>query len=139
MGAVDLFRMAVPAIIIPIAVFVANWIYRSNKKYSKTAAGDFILAVLIFDGGAVTSSDQFQPFIKDPLLRTIVIDWHVCAAIVGGLLWAAILKWGEPRVANYYKVDPPWRQDFPFIAFSLCWMGVLILVAAQVSFFVIKG
>jgi hypothetical protein len=135
----DFFRMAVPAIIIPLGVFSANWIYRNNKEYAQTAAADFILAVVIFDGSVVAASNEFEPFIHNSILRSLVVDWHIAIAIVGGLLWAGVLKWGEPVIAQYYESPPYSRDNFPIFTYVLCWMSVLALVTAHVTFFVING
>jgi hypothetical protein len=134
----EIFKVIVPTVVVPMAVFGVNWTYRANRGYAQTAASDFILAVLIFDGGVVAVSQEFEPFIRHPELRHIIVYWHMTIAVIGGAIWWCILKWGEPVVAEYYETKRN-RPRFPFFTLAFCWMAVFALVAAHVGFFVLKG
>src|SRR5215208_6444690 len=130
-----------PTVVIPIAVFGVNWGLRETKGYSQTAASDFALAMLIFDGGMISASEAVHPFINNPELRTIVIAWHLLMGIVTAFVWYfLLLKWGEPAVAEYYKKRgrrrgaSPSGQRFPIGVFAVCWMVVFALISARVSF-----
>lgn len=132
----ELAKVGTVAIIVPLAVFSANWIHRSNKGYSQTAAADFILAVLIFDCTVVIIAHEFEPFIRAPELRPFVVYWHVAIAFISGLIWAGIVTWGEPALAKYYEAKRH-RPSFPAATFLICWMSVLMLITAHVAFFVV--
>lgn len=134
MSVVETIRVGVPAFIVPAVVFGGNWAWRSEKEYNQTAASDFLLALLIFDGAVIATSETFQEFVRDPELKTIVIGWHITMAAISIALWWSILRWGEPRLARYYQNDR--RGTFPWLTFWTCWGFVLLLVMARVLFFV---
>jgi hypothetical protein len=134
---VEAFRVGVPAIVVPLGVFAANWAFRHRNGYAQTAAADLILAVLIFDGGAVAASEALEPFVRNADLRSIMVGFHMSIAVIGGFIWWAILTWGEPAVTEYYEASGLGR--FPFVSFALCWMGVFFLICAHVLFYFIQG
>jgi hypothetical protein len=135
----EIAKVAIVAVLIPLAVFTANWIHRSHKGYAQTAAADFILAIVIFDLAVIVASQDFEPFLRSPVLRPVIVYWHFVAAFLSGLLWAGIVRWGEPAMARFYEMKIVYqRTSFPVGTFLTCWMGVLGLVAIHVAFFAIK-
>jgi hypothetical protein len=134
---VELFKVGVPAVIIPLAVFGANWAYRHHSEYNQTAASDFIMAVLIFDGTVVSAAKEFEPFIQHPELRLMAANWHITVAVLGGILWWLIVTFAEPVVAAHYSTRRN-RPPFPFRTLLNCWVGVFILISVHVSFFVLR-
>ena len=135
-----LLQIGVPAVVIPIAVFVGNWALRYREGYEQTAAADFILAVLIFDGAVVTTSTDFAPFVQDPDLQPIIFYWHIIMGFICCGLWWLITMFGEPVLADYYSKRSVYPQQwFPFLPIVLCWIGVFILLSMHVGFFVWRG
>jgi hypothetical protein len=135
----EVVKVATVAVIVPLAVFSANWIHRSRMGYSQTAAADFLLAIIIFDAVVVLTAQDFEPFLRSPQLRPVMAYWHFIAAFLSGLAWAGIVKFGEPALASYYKLrDTPLRTTFPGFTFLWCWMAILALIALHVGFFAIK-
>lgn len=130
----EMVRVIVPAVIIPAAVFSGNWAFRYREQYTQTAASDFLLALLIFDGAVVTTAKDFEPFIHDAELKEIVVQWHVVLAILALALWWLIIKFGEPIVASYYARSAPGPIAF-FSTLSICWMAVFMLVSVHIGFF----
>jgi hypothetical protein len=130
----EMVRIVVPAVIIPGAVFTGNWAFRYREQYTQTAASDFLLALLIFDGAVVTTAKDFEPFIHDPELRQIVVQWHVVLGILAIGLWWLIIKYGEPVVASYYRHGDPGVIAF-FATLSVCWVAVFMLVSVHIGFF----
>jgi hypothetical protein len=137
MSLVEVFRVGVPAVVVPLAVFSANWAYRHRNGYAQTAAADFILAVLIFDGGVVAASEAVEPLVRNVDLRTIIVGYHMSIAVLGGLVWWAIVTWAEPALARYYEAGK--EVHFPFVPMVLCWIAVFILVSLHMGFFFIRG
>ena len=135
---VEAFRVGVPSVVVPLTIFGINWAFRERNGYAQTAAADFILAVLIFDGVAVVAAKEFEPFINNPELQSIVGYWHMTIAALGALLLYFILKWGEPRVARYYQAKRQ-RPRFPIFTMMFCWAAVFALISAHIGFFVIRG
>jgi hypothetical protein len=78
---VDFVRVIVPSVVIPAAVFGGNWAIRHKLHYTQTAAADFILAVLIFDGTVVTTTTEFEPFIRNQEFRQIAVHLHIVLAV----------------------------------------------------------
>lgn len=135
----EIFKVTTVAVLVPLAVFSANWIHRSRMGYSQTASADFVLAVIIFDVVVVLTSQEFEPFLRSPELRPIIGYWHFTIAFIAGLIWAGILKFGEPPLAAYYEgVGARKKGSFPAVTFVFCWMAILILIALHVGFFVIQ-
>ena len=133
----ELARLVTATVVIPIGVFGANWFHRAQNGYTQTAAADFLLAVLIFDAALVITAKEFEPFVRNPELRTITQYWHVGAFVVSGAIWMSIVRWGEPALAAYYRyVRPHSRPAFPWIAFALCWVAIIVLIVFHVRFFV---
>jgi hypothetical protein len=130
----EMVRVIVPAVIIPAAVFGANWAFRYKEQYTQTAASDFLLAVLIFDGAVVTTAKDFVPFIHDPELKQIVVHWHVVLAIAAIGIWWLIVRFGEPVVASYYERGTPNTAAF-FGTLWICWAAVFVLVSVHIGFF----
>jgi hypothetical protein len=136
---VEVVKIATVAVVVPLAVFSANWIHRSQMGYSQTAAADFILAVIIFDIVVVLTAQDFEPFLRSPELRPVMAYWHFVAGVISGLVWASIVRFGEPILASYYELKgSPLRPSFPGITFLLCWMSILVLIALHVGFYLIK-
>jgi hypothetical protein len=131
---VEMVRVIVPAVVIPAAVFAGNWAFRYREQYTQTAASDFLLAVLIFDGAVVTTAKDFEPFIHDPELRQIVIHWHVVLGIIVVGTWWLIIRFGEPIVADYYDRGTPGTVTF-FGTLAICWAAVFMLVSVHIGFF----
>ena len=133
----SLLQIGMPAVIIPTAVFVGNWALRYREGYEQTAAADFILAVLIFDGAVVSTSKDFAPFVQDPTLQQITFYWHILMAFGCCFLWWLVTTFGEPRLAEYYATKSVYTQEwFPFVPVMLCWVGVFILLSLHILFFV---
>lgn len=129
-------KVATLAVIVPLAVFIANWVHRSRKGYSQTAAADFLLGVFIFDASVILATDEFRPFLQSAQLRGMIAYWHFDIGFVAGLLWLAILRFGEPVIENYYRNKAEHSlMSFPFFTFIACWLPVLIIIAFHVGFF----
>ncbi len=46
---------------------------------------------------------------------------------MSGAIWKSIVRWGEPALAAYYRyVRPHSRPAFPWIAFALCWVAIIV-------------
>ena len=134
----EMLRVIVPAVVIPAAVFCGNWAVRYKEEYTQTAASDFILAMLIFDGAVVTTAKDFEPFIQNPDLKQIVLYWHVCLGIAGMGLWWLIATFGEPVVAGFYTRRETGQLTF-FLTLAICWVAVFILISVHISFFFWHG
>jgi hypothetical protein len=133
----EFVRTYVPAIVIPLVVFGANWAFRQRNGYALTASADFILAVLIFDGTVVSSSETFTQFVQNAELRATVVNYHLLFAALGCLLWWAIAQWCERPLAAYYEEGSGLGgASFPIVAFALCWMGAFVLISIHVLFFI---
>lgn len=132
-------KAATLGVVVPLSVFTANWVHRSNKGYPQTAAADFLLGVLIFDASVVLATSDFSPFVQSGYLREMIGYWHFVIAFISGLVWLAIVKWGEPVFERYYgTAKEAGRRRFPIFTFLACWFPVLVLVAAHVGFFALK-
>lgn len=133
---VELVRTLVPSVVVPIVVFGGNWAVRYKSGYAQTAATDFILAILAFDGAVITGADAFEPFIRDPDLRQIAVQWHWCLGAAGCFLWWLIATFGEPIVAAHYAATPtaPSKTTF-FLTLMVCWTFVFILISAHIGYF----
>jgi len=137
---VEIAKMATAAVAVPLAVFSANWIHRSQMGYSQTAAADFILAIVIFDAVVVLTAHDFEPFLRSPELRPVMAYWHFVAGVISGLVWAGIIRFGEPKLALYYELKhSPLRPRFPGFTFLFCWTSILALIALHIGFFLIKS
>ncbi len=136
----EFMRIFVPAVVIPIAVFGGNWAFRYHSDYAQTAASDFLLAVLIFDGAVVTTAKEFEPFIKNAELRQIALHWHVILAVVVAFVWWLILTYAEPVVAAHYssRRNKPGRLAL-VLTLMVCWMAIFVLVSTHIGFFVVQG
>jgi hypothetical protein len=132
-GSLEVFKLFTLAVLIPLAVFTANWIWRFDKGYSQTSAADFILCILIFDITAVVASKDFEPFVRSTELVPLITYWHFAAGFVSGLVWWGITKWGEPQLERHYFEN----AQFPIVSFSTCWISVLILIACHIGFFTV--
>jgi hypothetical protein len=136
---IELAKMVIVGVFIPLGFFAGNWYLRAEKGYAQTAAADLIVAIVIFDAVVTVASQDFEPFLRAPVLVPLIRYWHFFIALVAGSLWVAITKWGEPAVARYYEAKTSYyKTSFPFGTFLACWMGVLALIAIHVGFFVIK-
>ena len=93
----------VSCILIPILVFGSNWALRYRQGYNQTAAADFLLALMVFDGAVISTSDVFQPFVANPQLRGLVVNWHMFMGALCIGLWWLIVHFGEPKLETYYK------------------------------------
>ncbi len=135
----EVAKTATLAVMVPLAVFTANWVHRSNKGYPQTAAADFLLGVLIFDATVILATDDFKPFLRSEELREMIAYWHFIIAFVAGLIWVGIVRWAEPMFAAYYEKESiTARRKFPIFTFITCWFSVLILIAFHVGFFALK-
>lgn len=126
-------KILVPSALLPLTIFLVNWGYRHKHNYNQTAASDFILAILAFDGAVVAASEGFKPYINNEDLRSIVIVWHVGLACVGMWVWGMLVSFGEPRLAAHYKQRR--KIPFPYLTYSGCWIAVGLLVSIHVVFF----
>jgi len=137
---VEIVKVLTLALVVPLSVFAANWIYRGRKEYNQTAAADLILALIIFDATVGLSAKDFEGFVRTPELLPLLNYCAYGAAVVAGLMWCAIGAWGEPALARYYR-ERGWQRHrrFPYGTFLLCWMGIFILIASHTAFFVIKS
>jgi hypothetical protein len=136
---VEIAKLGTATVVIPISVFSFNWWLRSHKGYAQSAAADFLLAVLIFDAALVVTAKDFEPFVRSAQLRPIVVYWHVVAFVLTAGLWALILENGEAALVKYYEVRRPRdRGPFPWGPFILSWMGVAIMLAFHIGFFVAR-
>jgi hypothetical protein len=135
----EIVKTGTVAVLVPLAVFSANWIHRSQMGYAQTAAADLILTIVIFDIAVVVASEEFEPFIRAQSLLPMIRYWHFSAGFASGLVWAGIIRWGEPVVARYYETKLTYRKsEFPLAVFLVCWMAVLALIAIHVGFFAIN-
>jgi hypothetical protein len=134
-SSLEIAKTAILAVGVPLAVFSGNWIYRSHKGYSQTAAADFLLGVFIFDICVVLASGDFEPFLRSEELRPVIAYWTFAIGSVSGLAWSGIIRWGEPRLAQYHEHQ---QSRFPIYTFLGCWMAVLASVALHIAFFMIK-
>ena len=139
-GWIEIVKLFTLAVVIPLAVFSANWIWRCNKGYSQTAAADFILGMLIFDTTAVVAGTDFAPFMRSTELVPLITYWHFTVGFVSALVWWAITRWGEPILEAHYLGVPGvmLRRRFPIWCFLGCWVSVLILIAVHIGFFAAK-
>jgi hypothetical protein len=137
----EMVQVGMPTVVIPLAVFGGNWALRYRSGYEQTAAADFALAVLIFDGAVVTASKDFQPFVQNPLLQQATFHWHILMAIFSCFLWWSITTFGEPVVAEYYSTRRyvSANASFPFFSLMFCWIGIFVLLALHIGFFVLRG
>jgi len=135
----EIAKTGTVAVLVPLIVFTGNWIHRSHKGYAQTAAADFILAIVIFDLAVIVASQDFEPFLLSHSLKSFLVPWHVFAAFMSCLLWAGIVRFGEPAISRYYEIKSGYfTPTFPLVSFTLCWFGVLVLVAIHVAFFTIR-
>jgi drug/metabolite transporter (DMT)-like permease len=136
----ELVRIIVPAVIIPIGVFAGNWAIRYRSEYAQTAASDFLLAVIIFDGAVIAAAKDFEPFVHHPELRQIALQAHIVFGFVSAAIWWLIATFAEPLVASYYsrRRDRPTTPKFA-VTLMICWMAVFILICAHVGFFIVQG
>lgn len=136
----EFMRIIVPTVVIPIGVFAGNWAIRFRSNYAQTAASDFLLAILIFDGAVVTTAKDFEPFIRNPELKQIVLQWHVCLAFAGMAVWWLIATFAEPLVESYYSSRFNKTGSLTFVVtLMICWVAVFMLVSAHIGFFVVDG
>jgi hypothetical protein len=135
---VEAFRIVVPAVVVPVGVFAGNWAIRYKSEYAQTAASDFLLAVLIFDIVAVMTAKDFEPFVRTPELRQILIHWHIFIGFVGATFWWLIATFGEPKVAAYYSARRN-RPKLPIVTLLLCWSAVFVLISLHIGFFFLQG
>jgi hypothetical protein len=135
----EIAKTATVAVFVPLAVFSANWAWRSHHGYAQTAAADFIVAIGVFDLAVMVASEDFEPFLRSQTLRPFIIYWHFLAAFASALVWLGIVKWGEPVLARYYEGRGYHRRDdFPLVAFLICWFAVFCLIMTHVTFFALK-
>jgi hypothetical protein len=137
MSLIEVFRVGIPAVVVPLLVFSANWTYRHRKGYDQTAAADFILAVLVFDGGVVAASEAMEPFVRNVDLRTIIVGYHMFTAAIACGVWWVIVTWAEPASAEYYETDG--GAYLRIVPIALSWMAVFILVSLHMGFYFIRG
>jgi len=134
----ETLKIFVPAVIVPLCAFVGNWIYRGHNDYNLTGASDFLLALIVFDIAVISTAKDFEPFVKDESLRTAVIQWHIAATSITGVLWLAIIRYAEPKLADYYKSSRRKKLEFPYSHFLLPWSLSFIIVLVQTLFFLLK-
>ena len=109
------------AIFIPLFAFVLNWRLRASKGYALSAAADFVLALMVFDLGALIAHDVFEAAIPSQFFRTFFFAHFVVLFCVSGILWSTVLLHLEHRLVRDY--DPEGRQylgEFPDAHFYLC-------------------
>lgn len=129
----------VPAVLVPVASFIGNGAYRHAKGYQQTAAADFLIAVVVFDAAVISATDAFKPFVRDPELRTVIVNWHMAMVVVSAICWMAILAWLEPSLEGYYAERKIIDITFPVLPFMAAWALVLMVVAVHVGFFLMNG
>jgi hypothetical protein len=130
----------VPAVLVPVASFIGNGAYRYAKGYQQTAAADFLIAVVVFDAAVISATDAFKPFVRDPELRTVIVNWHLAMVVLSALFWMGILAWLEPSLEGYYEESKiPIDVSFPVLHFLAAWVLVLMDVALHIGFFVMNG
>src|SRR5262249_33496000 len=101
----EIMQVIVPSVVVPAGVFGGNWAIRYRSDYTQTAASDFILAVLIFDGAVITTSKEFEHLIRSEEFRHLILHWHAVFFLIGCGLWWLIATFAEPLIAEYYA--PP--------------------------------
>jgi hypothetical protein len=125
-----------PAVFVPAGVFLGNWGLRHHFEYNQTAASDFLLAVLIFDGAVIAAAKDFEPFIRDPEFREVAIQIHMLLGFAGAGLWFFLTKFAEPSLASYYALERRHSREGIFWTTMLwSWALVIGLVAAHIAFF----
>jgi hypothetical protein len=134
-----LLPLLVPSLVVPLTVFGANWAFRTTQGYSLNAPADFLLAVIIFDGGVISASEAFRPLVADSDLQRIVVNWHMLMAAGTAFLWWLIVRYGEPRLDRYKAEVGSGAIPFPAVPFLLCWMGAFVIVFANSAFFFFRG
>jgi hypothetical protein len=132
----DFIRLVVPTVVIPLAVFSGNWIIRHRFECAQSAAGDFILGVLVFDGCVVSGSETFAPFVRNVELRAAVTNVHIALFVLGLVAWALIVRYGEPHVIAANEAGG--FNLTSSVAMVCCWVGAFALVAVHIAYYVVR-
>jgi hypothetical protein len=132
----ELLYVLTPAVVVPLGVFCGNWALRYRLNYNQTAAPDFLLAVLIFDGAVISATKDFQPFVRDPHFGAVAQQFHIIFGFLTAAAWFQITNFAEPVLAEYYKLERRYARKGSF-KWTLIWSWALVLglVAAHIAFF----
>jgi hypothetical protein len=139
MNFIEAVKFLVPSVIVPLGLFVVNWIVRYNRDYSITAPADFLLAVMIFDFGVLCAMPEVNTFVHYVAFTTITAQWHIFMLFLSGTIWYIIVAKSNNIINNYYSLYHQTQHAIPFLALSSAWMGAWIVVVLHAAFFLYQG
>lgn len=134
----DFIALVVPAIVVPLGAFILNWAMRNRNGYPQTAAADLLLALMIFDGTVITASEAFAPYVNDAEMRAVIVPAHFAWGALAFTIWWAVMAWGEPALANYYRLrNPATNLNFPYLQFGSSWTALMVVYGIHIGFFLV--
>jgi hypothetical protein len=130
----------IAATAIPVLAFVLNWRVRSARGYALSAAADFVLALMVFDLGAVIAHDVFEAVIPSAFFRSCFIELFVILFCLSTILWATALLHIEHRLGQDYDFGTrSYLNSAPMGLFLLAWMLVAALLSPHIFPFLYRG
>jgi hypothetical protein len=117
--------------------FVLNWAVRAQLQCALSAAADFVLAVVVFDAGALAASGVFENAVREPLYRENFVAIFVGLLLVSLAAWAGIFLRLENKLAECYSSSAmshreAWKNTYFFVS----WFLVSFVVAPHLYFFI---
>lgn len=134
-----LLPVLIPAILVPLALFVLNWGLRHKQGYEQTAGSDFLLALLVFDMTVIAASETFAPLVSDSELRKIVTTIHIGLFCLGLIFWVVVVVWAEQIIsAAYDRFTSAYTNGIPIKGILLAWCPIFALVGLHVLVYLAK-
>lgn len=90
--------------IIPLAAYSLNWLGRAPRGYQLSAAADFVLAIVVFDAGALAAREVFEDQVAAALRGNFGLLFFTYM-LATGLAWGwMFLPWEASMDTLYGQV-----------------------------------
>ena len=123
------------SVLIPVVAFAVNWGMRASMGYALSAAADFVLAVVVFDFGAIVTHKLFEGVAFSPFVQANFEEIFECFFLVTALLWGAYFLRTEDKITKLYQqLVTPKNTIERHVGIS--WALVFAIVASHVFTFV---
>jgi hypothetical protein len=93
------------AVAIPATAFALNWGMRAHNGYMRSAAADFILAIVAFDLSALFAHDVFEKAMHDATFKQYFMQIFGLLFMVTLVGWAMIFIPLEGALEKNYKAS----------------------------------
>jgi hypothetical protein len=130
------FMSIVLAVGIPATAFSLNWGMRASNGYKRSAAADFVLAIVAFDLSALFAHDVFEKAMHDETFKQNFLPIFGALFMITLIGWSAIFIRLEGALERNYKGARTNKLTGKGQAiFFGSWMLVIIIAAPHIFAF----